>query len=437
MSTRDLQLIELYRAHRNMQALALASRHSPLLRFDAREPFLPLAAGYTIFTQDGPSPSMKRLIQLCPPGKPAAAQAIEYAIWWDWDIHHLYELEHVWIYLDSAEQTVRVEASWHGEYREIPLALENDHAVLLSEPGKHAFAPSPDWFRERSAQVRRVETLAVAAHAHVLINSMFAGRIRQRRSDQALVRSFLSKRAFTPAWDFSQKFTFRADWLVPWPILEAWIPGRVNRWLDRLEESITPTDYRPLRLVSGGASLENLRAAAEAGADSLFLDLHLSGDTLRLDGTSDSADIDSVFQFCEAEPIYAFCQPGSLPALERLAKFIQDHDLQDSLPVTCADPGWLKRLRELVPQAVTAIQIPDPAADPLQAATQCGAQYVHPRWEAHPGAMQALTPEWIERVHRSGLGIISWPVAAAPQRDDLQLRGVDIVWEPFPAAGPV
>lgn len=90
---------------------ALAARYAPIIQFDAREPFLPLAAGYTVFRTDADSPSFPRRIELSPTGQPPAATAIEYAIWWDWDIGHLYELEHAWVYLDSDGQVVRAEAS--------------------------------------------------------------------------------------------------------------------------------------------------------------------------------------------------------------------------------------------------------------------------------------------------------------------------------------
>ena len=168
----DSLLLELYQTPRDTQTLDLVARNAPILYFDAREPFLPLAAGYTLFTGDGPSPSFDRIVELRPEDRPAAALAIEYAIWWDWDIHHLYELEHAWVYLDSKGFPVRLEASWHGKYYDLPLNLEGGRAVLLSEAGKHAFAPDPSWFRERALGFRRVETQAVGVHAQVLVNSL-------------------------------------------------------------------------------------------------------------------------------------------------------------------------------------------------------------------------------------------------------------------------
>ena len=85
--------------------LDLARRHAPILLFDAREPFLPSAAGYTVFhTADAASSSFPRYVRIEAP----AVLAIEYALWWDWDIQHLYELEHVWVMLDAAGTVVAV-----------------------------------------------------------------------------------------------------------------------------------------------------------------------------------------------------------------------------------------------------------------------------------------------------------------------------------------
>jgi hypothetical protein len=77
----------------------LACYYAPIIQFDAHELFLRLAAGYTIFKNYNESLSFPRQIELHKMGHPEAAFAIEYAIWWDWDIQHLYELEHIWVYI--------------------------------------------------------------------------------------------------------------------------------------------------------------------------------------------------------------------------------------------------------------------------------------------------------------------------------------------------
>ena len=99
------------------------------------------------------SPSFPREIQL----REASALAIEYAIWWDWDIQHLYELEHIWVYIDGDGKLVAAEASWHGGFNQMladnkQIPILDSRLALYSEPGKHAFAPTPNWLLDRTRE---------------------------------------------------------------------------------------------------------------------------------------------------------------------------------------------------------------------------------------------------------------------------------------------
>lgn len=459
MSTRDLLLAELYHTPRDAQAQALAARHAPLLYFDANEPFLPLAAGYTIFHQDEPSPSFKRTVKLRLTGElspfnepgpfrePAltqqapAALAIEYAIWWDWDIHHLYELEHAWVYLDARGIPLRVEASWHGKFYHIPLKLEDGHPVLLSEPGKHAFAPDPSWFHQRVRDYRRVETRAVGMHAHVLINSMFTGKIRHRVFDRVLARSYLQQHAFDPTWSFTQRFAFDNEWLVPWPALHDWIPQRVNAVLERLENITWPEEYRALRLVSAEGTLGGLQEAAATGADAVIAPLSLRENRLVLGNGNlpEPIGLDEALEFCKHEPISAFLELDDPETVDRLAWFIRSNDLNNHVVIVSPDAGLLARYGSFITNGMTAIQITAPDQDPIRAAQQCGATYVHLRREALPAAAPVpaaeFDPAWIQRVHDAGLGIISWPEANPDESQILQQLGLDVIWEKISGHG--
>jgi putative hydrolase of the HAD superfamily len=140
MSDNDPLLHELQQITNPDDDYQLAQRHAPQLRFDAQEPFLPLAVGYTVFRSPTQSPSSKFIID------PDNGIAIEYAIWWDWDIQHLYELEHVWLYLDADGTIIKVQASAHGERLLMTqeagtLPVEEGRITLFSEPGKHGFEP--------------------------------------------------------------------------------------------------------------------------------------------------------------------------------------------------------------------------------------------------------------------------------------------------------
>ena len=59
-NTDDALLNVLLNTPQDAEDRALAARYAPILRFDAHEPFFPLAAGYTIFRESGPAPSFRQ-----------------------------------------------------------------------------------------------------------------------------------------------------------------------------------------------------------------------------------------------------------------------------------------------------------------------------------------------------------------------------------------
>jgi hypothetical protein len=183
---------------------ALALRHAPRIRFDTREPFLPCVVGYTVFREEGPSPSFPREVKF-PAG---AACAVEYAVWWDWDIGHLYELEHIWVYLDANENLIAGEASWHGGFHAMTGSdgsppVEDGRLTVYSEPGKHAFAPSPAWLLDRADETRAA-CRPHAGKAGVHVTPLFKGIIGDRGPlNNQLAHTYLERLAFEPSFDFS------------------------------------------------------------------------------------------------------------------------------------------------------------------------------------------------------------------------------------------
>lgn len=432
----DTLLNELYQSALDAQEQALAARYAPVIRFDAREPFLPVAAGITIFRQDAPSPSMKRMVHLSPAGKPPASLAIEYAIWWDWDIHHLYELEHIWVYIGGDERVVRVEGSWHGKFHELALQREGEHPVVLSEPGKHAFADRIEPFQQRAAKLRRAETQHVGAQAHVLINEMFAGRIRSKPYDDTLVRSYLAQQAFQAAWEFSQVFRFEPQWLVGWPALHDWIPGRVNAWLEHLEATLTAEDARALRLITCDGSTAALKTALRSGADGLVLPVISGYDGTPMVGeprsNEEPVELQRIFEFCGSVPLRALLDLRDEHVIGPLAAFLNENKIHALSPVTAYNPTWLSRMKSLAPKAHVIAQIATPQQDPLVVAASCKAAGVLPRWEKLPDALQHLTPAWIERVHAAGLLAAGWPQENAEDVRALERQRLDMVWMDLP-----
>ncbi|RME49809.1 MAG: hypothetical protein D6796_04320 [Caldilineae bacterium] len=220
----------------------LVARYTPRLLLDRHEPFRPLAVGYTLFHADGYSPSFPRIVGLTPVATPPAAFAIEYAIWWDWDIQHLYELEHFWTYVDASGAVVRAEGSWHGDFWAIaraegePPHLHNGtHPIAYAQPGKHALTSSTDPLLIMKDHTRQ-QCSANGKKGGVWLTPVSRPMIADRKSPHAdrLVNEYLQSRAFEPAFVWDTPFDISPDLLCPWPTLADWIPQRVDYLLAQL-----------------------------------------------------------------------------------------------------------------------------------------------------------------------------------------------------------
>jgi len=464
----DTLLIALHHTVQDESARRLAAAYAPILRFDVREPFLPVAAGYTIFRKSGPSPSFQRghRVELAPPGEPAAAFAVEYAIWWDWDIGHLYELEHIWVYVDDRGHVVRAEASWHGEQRDARLAgrlaLDGTHVLLYSEPGKHAFAPTPQWFQERRAKSKRSETSTLAGVGGVLIAPYIVDQVRGTPLAHRLAHTYLANHGFEPSWDFSQYFAIGPELLVPWPALCAWMPRRVNAILERLAAEIPPSAYRFLRIGHRGAAahapdntLLGIRRAAALGADMVEIDVQRTADRqvvlahdahLRdVDGRYwpiqqstlaelrqiDLGDGERVPTFaealdvCQEEQLGAYIELKDGAALAGVLATLREKKAVGHCILASFRPDWLAEAKKAMPELATSVLFSSIQVDPVLQAQAVGASFVHPCWERFPNPSSLLTPQWIGRVRAADLGIICWHEERPEEIAGIARAGVD------------
>jgi putative hydrolase of the HAD superfamily len=219
--------------------LALAQRHAPIIWFDDAEPFLPQAVGYAVLREPTHSPTFERYLHLGVPGGRTAAAVIEYALWTDWDIQHLYELEHVWSYVDDSGRLIHAEASWHGELAPLlqagRLSAEEERPVAWAQPGKHAMAPDPlaftgiDAYRLLVAQEARPP-----AREGLLIGDTMRGRLRRTARADALARAYLHTQAFEPTFRFGRRWDARTAPFEPAERLLEGIPARIREVLRRL-----------------------------------------------------------------------------------------------------------------------------------------------------------------------------------------------------------
>lgn len=444
---------------------ALARRHAPRIRFDAREPFLPQVVGYTIFRENGPSPSFPREIVL----PETAACAIEYAIWWDWDIQHLYELEHIWVYLDGDEQVVAADASWHGGFHvmadsEGRVPLEEGRVTVFSESGKHAFAPVIDWLLERRPKTDKA-CGPRSGRMGVHVTPLFEGRIHDRLPlNNNVVHAHLERLRFTPTYDFSLRFDLADALFVPWPALEAWIPGRVTCWADYLRATTPPERRRPLRIAHRGASAyaqegsqSAIEKAAELGSDMVEIDIRVTADDVPV--IAHDADLRRVFGVDglisemtlaqlnaatppDRQPILTFDEMvrlcGSLElglyldvkevtptAMRQMLAILRERGMLRYVIFSSFRPDVVAEAKAAEPGAVTSILFSSTHVDPVALAASVNADFVHPCWERFESPSALLTEAWIARVRAAQLGIICWHEERPQEIAALNALGVE------------
>jgi glycerophosphoryl diester phosphodiesterase len=472
MSITETGLAALDQSNSNADDLALAQRHAPRIRFDVREPFFPSVVGYTVFREGAPSPSFPRQIELN-----GAATVIEYAVWWDWDIQHLYELEHIWVWLDADEKLIGGEASWHGGYHVMSdergmTPSENGHLVVHSEPGKHAFAPSPKWLLEREPITRR-SCGANAGRMAVHVTPLFEGIIRSRTPlANRAVHSYLECLAFEPSFDFSNVFELEKVAFVPWPQLNDWIPGQVARWADHLVQ-VLPTNKQHLyNIAHRGASayapensLQAFYKAAEMGSDLVEIDVRFTKDNVPVVSHDDTLrrvyGVDGVISDVTLEQLRALTPPGMdvIPTFDDVAEVCKNLQMGIYLDIKEVNaetmvkvfetlkrmnmmnycvagstrPDWLADIKAAEPRMFTSILYNSIYVDPIPLARSINCDYVHPCWERRaPEPHRLLLPDMVERIHDAGLGIVCWHEERPSEIAALRALGVDMICSDTP-----
>ena len=204
--------------------------HLPIIMEDLNEPFALSAIGATRFRESAPSPSFRRMIEVSP-----GEEVIEYALFWRYDIQHLYDLEHIWVTLTDGGPTT-VEASFHGKYlnaSRLATRADDGRSILYCQPGKHAFLPDPSLF----ALLPDSEFCCNrdAGEAGLLVTGPFEGLLHSSPSIDARVKAHIKGRwAFSPSWQWREMETDSVP-LMGWDELKVHIVHAVEE-----ELSLTP-----------------------------------------------------------------------------------------------------------------------------------------------------------------------------------------------------
>lgn len=217
----------------------LAARHTPRLMLDAAERYATSAIGWTVAHGPMASPSSKFNLD------PEGGTMIEYAIWYDWDIGHLYDLEHVWVRLDPSGDVAEVAASFRGQRVPMDIGgglprMEGARPVLFAEPGKHAHWSDPGAMALRGGAMIRAACGEKAGQEGVHRGNQFfaAGAYSVTPLSDRLARRKMERDAFVPTFSFTRCSDGAGARLVPWEDLATWIPERVTALMSQLTATV-------------------------------------------------------------------------------------------------------------------------------------------------------------------------------------------------------
>jgi hypothetical protein len=211
------------------------SKYAPYIYFDNNEPFFPVRVGVTVLEEAGPSPSTRRTFAFDEPG---LKYIIEYAIYWDYDIQHLYELEHVWVYVGQNDDVIDCDASFHGRHFKGLLhdrsnLVDGTHVKLYSQPGKHAFLPQADMFYLLPELMTATDEFA--GRRGLLITGPFDGVYSTDDETDRKVQLYLQSFRFKPAMEFSE-YRIEPALYTTWEQLHAEVPVRIKERLAEIDE---------------------------------------------------------------------------------------------------------------------------------------------------------------------------------------------------------
>ena len=224
------------REWKNKTDAMLATAHLPVIMFDEREPFPVEMVGYTVFRESGKSPSSPRKIQL---GENGREICIEYAVYFDYDIQHLYDLEHVWVYLDKDETIVDCECSFHGMYFRAwnvsgNIINQNGQVCLYSQPGKHAMMPDPNLFH---LFLEFQDSCKKTAGKDGILNPGFLKNYPSfSEADSRKAEKYIKKKY---SFDLSEKYhsVDLHEKLMSWTLVAEKIPERIEVELEKIRKA--------------------------------------------------------------------------------------------------------------------------------------------------------------------------------------------------------
>lgn len=211
--------------------VARAQGFAPILQMDRAEPFRPQCVGLSAFTAETHSPSSKFLL------KPLGDICYEFAVFWDYDIGHVYDLEHIWVHV-AQDRVAAVEATFHGQRHKVAPNLRDGRPLVWVEAGKHAH------FQNRAQRDAMAEATRLMCGSKAGIGGIHTGNPISdgfgalSELDHRLARLFLTRLQFTPAGGRPLEHDLLDTPMRPWPEMPEYITARIRKLVARLHRDV-------------------------------------------------------------------------------------------------------------------------------------------------------------------------------------------------------
>lgn len=211
----------------------LILKYAPEVYLDINDPIPVKKVGVSIYENDGDrSRSFNRKFDF--KNFEGCTKVIEYAYYYDYDIQHLYDLEHTWVFLDKDGNIVAVEGSYHGRFLNAGVPGLSHHtkdkAVMYSQPGKHGMLSDPKLMYQYSELFASCNRLAGSGGLDA--PDRYLEDIHISDVDNQKVVQYIKKNlSFTPSMEFRKVSIDEADY-IDFDELAKLIPQFIKKQLE-------------------------------------------------------------------------------------------------------------------------------------------------------------------------------------------------------------
>jgi hypothetical protein len=229
--------------------------YAPVIYMDKLEPFKIKKVGVASYTEDGcGSRSFNRIFDFN--DFEGTTTVLEYAYYLDYDIQHLYDLEHIWVYLDKNGNVIGAEGSYHGRFlnafnneftrfyekhrseefitpgkgRARMIYPRGSRIIMYSQPGKHAFLSDP---RLMNLYTRLYDSCdRLAGIGGLEAPEKFLTDIKISEEENAKVAKYIKDNfSFVPSMEF-EECEISSDDYMDWDQLEKEISSYLKEQLE-------------------------------------------------------------------------------------------------------------------------------------------------------------------------------------------------------------